>query len=931
MIKTLLLVLIAFTPFFSAYAQKGTIKGTVKDKSSGEEIIGANVLLEGTTTGATTDVFGKFEFQADAGSYILVFSFVGYKKLTKSIEVVAGQEIEINAELDPDTEELEAVEVVGKADVGAEAVVTKTMQESKVVVNVIGAMEISKISASNAADVMRRISGVTLIDNRFVVVRGLAQRYNSVSINGIMAPSTEPNEKVFSFDILPSSMIDQLRVFKAGSSALQGEFAGAIVNVITKNAVDENFNQFQFGLGFRFGTTFKDFKVDNYGNTGDLFGFGAKGREWEGLPDEPIKKSDPLSAEYARGLDDNWGSTTKKALPGLGLAYNMGRYFDVGKGSGQISTLNSIRYSNTNKTTTSENNRYINYQPDGTSSVDKANDDIKYANTVQMGFMSNWSYQINSDHVIDFKNMYSRIGDREFLDRFQLDIQNDFERDNVSMRTLNRGIYLGSLGGRHDFNQDKTVFSWGAGYAYVNRNEPDWKRSISQRALGSDNRFIVQSNITNPEVGGRFSSYLDESTISGRLDFSHDLGKQEDKEGLVLKIGGYTNKADRDFAARWLSMTQSDPLRNATDDEATRLKNLPLDSIFLKENIAPDKFVIDEGTNSKDKYQAENQLMAGYFNFAFPVKRFDLEAGVRVENFKQELTTVLLEGNDPEKVVDVDETNTLPSVNLTYNLSDQAMFRLAYSKSVNRPAFREIAPFSFYDFEWRADIIGNSDLQTATINNVDLKWETYPRPGETVSVGVFYKNFENPIERNYIPGASNPVFIFQNADKAVDYGIELEFKKTLDFISDKPFYRNLSTSINLAYIFSEVDLPNGVNRALQGQSPYVVNAGFYYDNNEGVRVNLLYNVIGPRIYSVGDTRETFNWYDMPRHLVDINASKDISEKVTLQLTIANLLNYPYRIREDANNDGKITDDNIDRIIYKAKEGQNLTLQLTYNF
>jgi outer membrane receptor protein involved in Fe transport len=265
------------------------------------------------------------------------------------------------------------------------------------------------------------------------------------------------------------------------------------------------------------------------------------------------------------------------------------------------------------------------------------------------------------------------------------------------------------------------------------------------------------------------------------------------------------------------------------------------------------------------------------------------------------------------------------------------LVRGAYSKTINRPEFRELAPFSFYDFEFTWDRVGNPDLKTADIHNVDLRWEYYPTPAEVVSVGIFYKNFRNPIETTITTGADNPIFVFNNAAGAMAYGAEIEIRKSLASITSVPFINNLSLIFNGSLIRSEIDLGSQLTlteartRPLQGQSPYVINTGVYYQDPEAKwQVNLMYNVYGPRIFSVGDN-EFPTIFEMPRNLLDLSVARRFGEKIEVRFGIADLLNTKVLLREDGNLDGKINNNSVDKPILQTRNGQYGTLGFTYKF
>jgi outer membrane receptor protein involved in Fe transport len=275
--------------------------------------------------------------------------------------------------------------------------------------------------------------------------------------------------------------------------------------------------------------------------------------------------------------------------------------------------------------------------------------------------------------------------------------------------------------------------------------------------------------------------------------------------------------------------------------------------------------------------------------------------------------------------------NILPFANLSYTLSERALIRATYSNSVNRPTFREIAPFSFYDFERNADIQGNPSLKTATIHNVDLRWEFYPTKSESIALGAFYKNFNSPIELILV-GGSNLIYSFQNAESAQNYGVEAEVRKSLDGLTNSSFIDKLSIQLNAAWIASEIDLGNQSNqiqkRAMQGQSPYIFNTALNYNNYEtGWQINVSHNIFGPRIFAVGDNQNATQ-YEMPRHQLDLTLSKEFNTKWQVKLGIQDILNQKMRIQQDTDGDVSIRGGKQDAI-QSFRPGQYVSFGVTY--
>ncbi len=404
---------------------------------------------------------------------------------------------------------------------------------------------------------------------------------------------------------------------------------------------------------------------------------------------------------------------------------------------------------------------------------------------------------------------------------------------------------------------------------------------------------------------------------------------------------------NRSFNARVFSYLNAP---NANTTELTNIRVLPFDQIFANQNVnGTTRFTIGEDLSPDYKYDASNQLFAGYLSVYLPItSKFSATLGVRAEQNTQSIKSKTRGGENINKNYPI--LSVLPSANLTYNLNDKSLIRGAYYMSLNRPEFRELAPFNFYDFALNANFIGNPNLKIVTIHNADFRWEYYPTPTELISVGVFYKNFQNPIETFQLIGSGGAEafnYVFGNAKNATSYGVEAEIRKSFAGLTSSKFFNNLSFVGNVSIIASQINLGEKVdlgsdaggivnvganqptNRPMMNQSPYLVNAGLYYnDEQKGWQINVLYNVFGKRIFAVGNAFNP-NIFEMPRNVIDINITKTITKKVDIRFGIQDLLNQPVRLAQDNNSDGKITGKDGDFRTFRR--GTIFNLGFNYNF
>lgn len=915
----------------SLLAQTGSINGNISDSRSKETIIGANVFIEGTTIGAATDLDGNFEIGSlKPGKYTVVVKYVSYKEqVISDVEVEAGKKTTLTISLVEDIAELAEVVVTAKKEISTDVNLVNEIKGAKLVVTGISSEQIVKMPDKDAAQVMQRMPGVTIADNRFVLIRGVPERYNQVLINQMIGPSTEIDKRSFSFDLVPSGAIDQMLVYKSGSAELPGDFAGGVIQLVTKVPTNQSFTNFGISFGFRDGTTFSDY-VQSQGSATDVLGFDNGFRNLPiGFPASTDLKSTSRSSgirELAgKSLTNNFGNTVRRAPMDLGMNLTSSNNFKIG--NVQLSNLTSIAYSNGYQNYQSRFLRYNEFDETSATKRFEFNDQF-YSNDVRINALHNWNIQLNENNRIEFKNMFVQLGENETIIRSG----NDFiqrpsdDLKNYAYHYLSRTIYSGQLEGSHYLGVDKkSKIKWVVGTNMINRNEPDYRRFRTFRSKGVENPESDPYTMQLPPNGnlfetGRFWSDLRDRGYSHGLNFERMTGKSDAPQAKGFKAGYYVEYKTRSFDARYLNYLYPgifDPMVGES------LRILPLDQIFSPQNISKSNgFVIEEGTTNQDSYKGTNMLASGYLSQTMPFGKFNVTAGFRGEYNVQQISALSNTGEQLE--VNNPIFSPLPFMNSAFNISDKSLIRLAYSRTVNRPEFRELAPFLYYQFEYEAGLFGNSNLKTANINNVDLRWEIYPDRGELLTIGTFYKQFTNPIETYLQITTETPQLYFDNAQGAYSYGVEVEARKSLASLGTSRLMRGLSLNLNAAFIKSQVNVGDQATnqiqyRPLQGQSPYILNAGiFFNDPQSGWSVNTAYNVFGPRIFTVGD--KVFpSWWELPRQSMDLQISRRFfSDKVEFKFNIQNLLNAPFRIYQDNDSNNRI--ENGEAMIQKYRTG-----------
>lgn len=930
-VKKLLLFLCVCVLFsLKLYSQRGTISGIVKDSTNKEELPGAVIFIAGTTQGTSANLDGAFELKnITPGTYTVQIQFFGYKtKSIPNIQVYADKITTLNAEITTDSKQLEGVEVSARRTTNTVNAIINEEKNSNQVMDGISGDQARTSQDRDIGQVIQRIPGVTIINSRFALIRGLSERYNTVLINDAISPSTEVDKRSFSFDLIPTNLLDRMLIFKSGSAEIPGDFAGGVIKIYTKSFPDDNAVNIGFSTGFRGQSTFNSYNHTAKSKT-DFLGFD---NGYRSLP-----ASFPANLNTASGndlnnpsknLSNNFRIDGMRALPDLRFNIDFARKFRIKEKEAGVIT--AINYSNTYQYIQAKRSRYLEFDQT-TGASPKQNDftDDQYTNNIRVGILNNWFLKFNSNNSIEFKNMFNQLGEDETIIRNGISLYQRPEDSlrNYSFKYSSRSLYSGQLSGNHEFNKDKTSFHWVAGLSYINRNIPDLRRVRTYKKIGTNDPYkvIIPPTATTFDAS-RFFSYLKEFTTMTSGDLEHKFFGEEKENGVTLKVGYYVEHKSRNFNARWMSY------KSKNNQVADSLSSLPIDQVFDPQNMDPKNgFFLTEGTNPSDMYDAQNILTAGYTSLLVPVKKFTFVTGIRTEYNIQRLQSATYTAP-----VNVDNPilSVLPFLNVSYNFSPKTLVRVGYSKTINRAEFREIAPFLFYDFDFNFDVVGNPDLKIATIHNVDLRWEVYPSPGETFSIGAFYKKFFNPIESYIRQGADNPIYTYNNAVFAENYGLEIDMRKSLASLSQNKLIRNLSLVLNGAIIKSTVDLGGAVTsqsktRALQGQSPYIINGGVYYNNDEkGLMINLLYNVFGKRIFIVGD-RVNPTVYEMPRHALDITVTKKISDKWEARFGVQDLLNYRTRLLQDSNQDSKVT--TVDEPILSFRRGTYITAGINFKF
>jgi TonB-dependent receptor len=921
-------------------AQNGVVTGIVLDAATSEALIGATVYVESNQgLGTVTDIDGIYKLSLKSGSYTLAFQFLSYQsKVIEGVEVKANGVVTLNVTMESNATQLQ--DVVVRASLAQENINTLMTQQknSTVVQDGISADLIRRTPDKNTAEAMKRVSGVSLSENKFAIIRGLSDRYNSAAVNGISLPSTEADRKNFTFDLIPSSLVDNIIIIKTAQPDMPGDFAGGIITVNTRDIPESNFLNLSMSTGINTISTFRPLAQYQGGNL-DWLGVDDGTRALPaGFPStETLQNADEAQTiEHTLLLPNDWGIYTHDAMRPKFAGQVSG-----GMNKGKFGGVVSLTYDNTprfNQVTRQD------FNFSDTTALYRYYDSV-YTNAVLMGALLNVGYKYSPTGKIAFKNSYTINSTNSFTVRGGSNLEQQFDVRNFAYDFVSNQLLNSQLTGENLWMQSKLKLDWNASFARLSRSQPDFRKLYYNRTLGdTTSPFLafIPVGSASPNLAGKFYSDLYENTWTGGINASYGFQFLNNKS--TVKTGLFYQNRAREFDARVLgyTITNVTAFYTQNEDPYAILASAPGD-LFVPEHIGTSGFSIDEITNPSDYYTGASDLTAVYamLDNNLPA-HFRIIWGARFEFFHQQLSSFDYTNNPVEVNTHSSDFNKLPfdflpSVNLIYALSKKSNLRGSFSKTIARPEFRELAPFSFYDFTTTSVVIGNDSLQRTNIYNYDLRYEYFFGGGQMISGSVFYKKFNEPIEQT-IDFISSGGYIrsYENVTAAANLGMEIDYRKNFDFLKGiSKEFTNLTFNTNLAFIASKVDVSEIANaadstRSLQGQSPYILNMGLsYLEPKSEFSATVMFNEVGRRIIAVGSS-EYLDIYEAPRPILDIQFSKRIAKNGSLRLNLQDILAHNGIFYQDVNDDGKFRKED-DKQIVSVKTGVVITLGFSYKF
>ncbi len=955
--KQLTILAFVLSPFFLFSQQSGSIVGKISDKEQDNDPLPfADARVQGTTLGATTDFDGLFEIpNVTPGTYTVIISFVGYETLEIPNVVVEPNKVtEVVTSLGQTTVALETVVVTAVSKRESQVALLLEQKTAAQIQTKIGLEALKELGIGDVETGLTQASGVATSESK-LYVRGLGDRYNNAYLNGFPLPSFNPKQKLIDLDIFPTNVVENLGVFKSYSSLLYGDFAGASVDINTKDNPGDGFFEVSAGLGVNTVATFGDFFLLNGGNY-DYLGIDDGARRIPSIIDAfrripGITYDSNFIPVYQFKTSFNPGSRYEN-LPDLGLALSGGKRFTF-KNEDVLDFLLSMSFRNKKEARLDGFETIRNAQGEIFRSAFGTLDD-EYRNYDRFQYQTNSTllgslrYRFDPDNNLTFTTLLVNDTYDELWDFIGLFGEADEEEGRATIQR--RGTYeqnkLGTyqLNGEHYFTNRKYKLDWGGAYNYTEQNVPDRRQLyFSER---EDGTFIL-GNSTNTDLGNqqRFWAFLEEHDISTNVSFTINFDEDEDgnyKNKLI--IGSNVRDKRRDFDAFQtnyridsLITTPVDPLRP--------------DDLLSQENFEDRVYTIFDNARPSNQYKADFNNIAGFadFQWAF-APRWVLIAGLRIEDFEQNVFFRSINNPNLDDIFQgqIQETFVLPSLNFKYEATDKSNLRFAASQTVVLPLFTETAPF--LDEGVVEVTIGNPGLTNSTSNNFDVKYEIFPRAGELISVAGFYKYIDKPIEKTTVASANN-LRSFINGENANVAGIELEYRQKLSNVfaggNDNSPWSYYTFGFNGTLMFTEVKIdpdttidfdlegtdpavpivPTNLVRQMQGASPFIINANINYRRkfgNHDISSTIDYNFFGDRIYAAGAV-EIGDIFEEGYNTLNFNFIDNIGEHWGITFRALNLLNPPIRRYQDQEDLGERF------TLSRYNLGVDLQLGFTYKF
>ena len=858
----LIFVLMQFAACLTAFAD--TVKGIVVDKSGGVPMVGASVMVKGTTIGTMAGTDGRFELEiGDSASVDLEISFMFYKTVILE-DVASGSELRIEMEADGQT--LEQSVVIGTKTLDNERALLMERHNSSISIENIGAKEMGVKGISNVQEGVKKLSGISVASSGQLIVRGLGDRYSITTLNGMPIASPNPDNKLIPLDIFPASTIQNITVSKVFRADTYADYSGAHVDISTKEGGDKRLLQLSIGYGGNTMTVGRGFYMMERSSlfcsprlSGDIYSMSRLDF------DDYIKSNNPFRNGFDVSRSPMPGDMKGSFIWTDGWNLKRGRIYLMA--AANISNEYQNMYDNLNRT----------LEASGTT-VNEFYDN-SYEQMLKMAGLFSIGYRFDNFDKIEYTLFYARNAGITFMDR------HGFDREDNDLLGLNATQHIyqmqnHQLSGIHTL-ADEWTLEWKGSASLTGSDEPDRRQLMYVR--GNDGQIRYFKN--NSQETMRYWGTLDESEYNGEVAAKYTLGQT-----LRLKAGFAGKYKTRDYSAVRFYY-DVDALNSVVDDIYTP-------SVFInQQNISSGLVGIDRSMPPTDVYDASSTILAGYIDADYNITDdILLNVGLRYEYSSQVVDYHNDQGN-PERSTLIGN-DLFPAINFRYNLGRKHNLRLSASRTVTRPSFIEMSPFLYQEAYGSAQIRGNADIRNGYNYNLDLRYE-WISGADLISMTLYYKYLDSPIERiQMLSGGTSVQHSFQNADNGMAAGVEFEIRKKI--------VEDLSVTGNIAYMYTDVILPQGgsytdTRRALQGASPWLANADISYaptfGNGDALSLVLSYNYQGERIHAVG-VSGLGNVIQEGLHTMDFVATYNIGEHCSLSIELDNILNSTVSFRQE---------------------------------
>ncbi len=922
--RTFILLLLVLSQLIAgfAFAQSGTIRGTIYEESTGEPLYGVSVLVKETSTGAVTDFDGKFEIKVAPGTYSLQISYISYStiQLTDVVVEETGVKVIDDILMLDEASELETVTIAASAIRTTESALMSVKRNAANLMDGISASTFRKIGDGDAASAVKRVTGVSIEGGKYIYVRGLGDRYTKTVLNGMDIPGLDPDRNSIQMDIFPTNVIDNIIVSKSFTADLPADFTGGVVDIETKDFPEEKVGSLSISGGFNPSMHFNSNYLTYDGGQTDWLGYddGTRSLVTGGRTDIPQYSDvvgNPISAqgmEYRNilsGFNKTLAGYRTNSLMDYGLSFSLGNQIARSKVTWGYNF--ALTYKNeTEFYQDAEFNLYAKPRTSNLTDLEPLERQIgDYGvNNVMLGGLAGIAMKTEASkfkvNFLHLQNGESKAGEFDFENT---NLGANFEAKQYNLEYSERALTSILVSGSHFLNGRDWEINWKLAPTRSTMDDPDIRFT----------RFRLPNNTISTEVGlpTRIWRELEEDNLVGRLDLTKAINVFS-REGK-LKFGSNYVFKNRDFNIQTFQFATGN-----TDLTGDPNQILDDENLFAQENRNGVRYNPDFIPVNPNQYQSDLSNIGGYVSVeSNPIANLKAIVGLRVEKFTQYYTGTNQGASivfDNEKVLD--DLDFFPTVNLIYNLKENQNLRLSATRTIARPSFKELSFAEILDPITGRTFIGglfpettnggtetlwDGNLTSTRINNFDIRWEGFQERGQMLSASVFYKTFDKPIEIVQFlsdPGAFQP----RNVGNGTVLGLELEFRKSLEVLS--PTFKNFSWNTNITVTDSKIRMSEsefrsrsltaregetvGTTRDMAGQAPYIVNTGFSYQSyTNGWEAGLFYNVQGSTLNWVGFGNRT-DTYTVPFNSLNLNVNKTFGadERVQAGFGVQNLLN-----------------------------------------